>query len=46
MTHTLQADFQVWFTLTMPLLRDFIKQDSGSLSSPISKTDVLVGTKA
>lgn len=29
----------------MPSLRDFIKQDPGSLSSPVSKTDVLVGTK-
>lgn len=32
--------------ITMPLLRDFLKQDSGSLSSPVSKTDIAAGTKA
>lgn len=42
---TLQANFQVWFIIMMPSLHDFIKQDPGSLSSPVSKTDVLVATK-
>lgn len=43
---TLQANFQVWFIIMMPSLCDLIKQDSESLSSPVPKTDVLVGTKA